>query len=1213
VFSVRRLRAPRSLLVAVAVAVTLPVLWVPGIAAADDEVATGDTVVGEFVQVWQEYEDPETAVEHADGALLSYVRTESAGTVRLDTDDVEDLPVGATVELTVGRTVADQAATEEGLDKAREVLAAEVLEAAPVPTAPAEIALDLEVTVVMVTPAGGVQDATILDEVVQAVDGPVAEFWWEQGRRRVGVVDAHDWITTAADCSDPFALWDEVAEEVGFVQTHYQHLLLYVTSAPDDLDCAYGLGTVGSTTVDGGYAYVRDTLPSVIAHELGHNISLKHSSARQCDGTVETGTCETVPYADYYDVMGFSWSELGSLSMAQASRLPGLLPEWDKRSIYEGSPAQSVTLAPVSSLSGLRAIELWGGPGKSYWLEYRPASGRDSWIGVGPGAGLQAGVQLRHIPGTADNWSLLLDGTPSAEENWADDLGTALPVDTPIRLANGMFTVTVRSVGPSSATVEVSTLTAIGRAHEQLGGDGGSLGAPTAAEACAYLGATYYCQRSYQHGEIYWDVYSGKPPVAIRGGLYPAWIAAGGLSTWGLPTSTTTCGLAAGGCSQTFVGAPGTVYWSSATGLVASSGGIRSYWLANGGPAGLLGYPNGELTCGSTTCQQSFQGGTIVWSAARGNLAVQGPIRDAWVAAGGGAGALGQPTTAMGCGMVGGGCGQQFEKGSLYWTSTAGAHAVTGAIWSLWVKNGWERGPMGYASGDVACGFTGGGCKQPFTGGTATWSPATGARFTSGAIGAAWTAGGQEAGPLGYPSTPMGCGMVSSGCGQQFQGGSVYWTATAGAHAVTGPIWGLWTRTGWERGPLRYASGDMQCGLAAGGCRQAFQGGTATWSAATGAQFTNGAIGAAWVAGGREAGALGYPSLPMGCGLPASGCGQQFQGGSVYWTPTAGAHAVTGPIWGLWTALGWERGPLRYASGDLLCGLTAGGCRQAFQGGTATWSAATGAQFTNGAIGAAWAAGGREAGALGYPLLPMGCGMVSSGCGQQFQNGSVYWTPTAGAHAVTGPIWQYWMDSGWERGPLGYATTDLDCTLAGGGCRQDFTGGSVFWSAGTGAHATYGAVRAQWLKDGAEDGALGYPDGEMTCGPSSCSQSFENGTAVWSPAAGVQVVKGAILGVWTATGGDTGPLKGALAAATCGLTDSGCRQSFQGGEIASSTASGAWATYGAIRSFWRANGAEDGDLGYPTGEMTCGPGSCSQAFQRATVEWTPASGARTVV
>ncbi|HZB19486.1 MAG TPA: hypothetical protein VE463_06565 [Blastococcus sp.] len=591
-------------------------------------------------------------------------------------------------------------------------------------------------------------------------------------------------------------------------------------------------------------------------------------------------------------------------------------------------------------------------------------------------------------------------------------------------------------------------------------------------------------------------------------------------------------------------------------------------------------------------------------------------IADHHVSLGGNAGVLGAATSVALCGMVREGCGQQFERGSIYWSPATGAHATSGAIRQVWMGTGWETGVLGYPSSEITCGLTDDGCIQEFQGGTVSWSPNAGALFTNGAVRAAWVASGREAGPLGYPTTAMGCGMVRDGCGQQFEHGSVYWSPASGAHAVTGPIWDHWIANGWERGSLGYASSPMVCSAdtascrqdftgetvfwtadadgdggtvlttsgairtqwqregaetgrlgkpvaamvcGAEGCRQAFRGGTVTWTASAGARVTNGAIGAAWAAAGHESGRLGYPSSTMGCGMVLQGCGQQFQGGSVYWTEATGAHPVTGPIWSYWTSNGWERGTLGYATADMVCAPDESGCRQEFQGGTVTWTAATGARFTNGAIRNAWVAAGREGGALRYPSSTMGCGMVRDGCGQQFQGGSVYWSPATGAHPVTGPIWTYWTSRGWERGTLGYAAADMVCGAGASGCRQDFQTETVTWSAATGAHTTSGGIRTLWLREGAQSGPLGVPSAPMQCGlPSSgCSQQFQGGTVIWTPATGAVATSGAIAAAWQADGAQAGPLGYPAAAIQCDQPDGGCRQQFQGGTLTWSATSGA--------------------------------------------------------
>ena len=144
-------------------------------------------------------------------------------------------------------------------------------------------------------------------------------------------------------------------------------------------DCSYALGEVGRGLATGGRAYVTDTIPSVMAHELGHNFGLGHSSARQCDSAVDTGTCRTAPYRDLYDVMGVSWAQLGSLNAPQAARL-GVLPAAAQAGLSVRGTATSVHLAALSGRTGTRALRLTDASGVVYWLEYRSATAQDGWL-----------------------------------------------------------------------------------------------------------------------------------------------------------------------------------------------------------------------------------------------------------------------------------------------------------------------------------------------------------------------------------------------------------------------------------------------------------------------------------------------------------------------------------------------------------------------------------------------------------------------------------------------------------------------------------------------------------------------------------------------------------------------------------------------------------------------------------------------------------------
>ena len=192
---------------------------------------------------------------------------------------------------------------------------------------------------------------------------------------------------------------------------------------------------------------------------------------------------------------------------------------------------------------------------------------------------------------------------------------------------------------------------------------------------------------------------------------------------------------------------------------------------------------------------------------------------------------------------------------------------------------------------------------------------------------------------------------------------------------------------------------------------------------------------------------------------------------------------------------------------------------------------------------------------------------------------------------------------------IGSALGNVVCGLAGGGCYQSFTGGQIHWSSASGAHITRGAIDALWAAQNWENGPMGYPLTDEVGGlkDGGVYQVFQGGQVHWSAASGAHLTKGAVDRLWASLNWENGPL-GYPTSNEIAIKNGGVYQSFQGGVIYWSPATGAHTNWGAIRVAYASQGWENGRLGYPTTDEYAVPGGKAQNFQGGKITWTAGVG-----
>lgn len=243
------------------------------------------------------------------------------------------------------------------------------------------------------------------------------------------------------------------------------------------------------------------------------------------------------------------------------------------------------------------------------------------------------------------------------------------------------------------------------------------LGGPRGVPVCSDAG----CVQGFDRGRVYSS--PGLGTYTMTGAIGAFHFSHSEFAGFGRPTSEEECGLAGGGCTQSFEA--GRAYWAPVVGPSFIRGGIFSAWSTRGAERGPLGYPVFQENCYYGVCYQRFQsGGYLVWSPGAGTQLTAGAIGakfERFVTY------LGGPTTSTEtCGLRYGGCFQQFASGKMYWAPGVGAWPIRGGMEAMWRSAGAESGSLGYPMSPEFCRVDGTGCQQIFQGGPLIWGAGLG-------------------------------------------------------------------------------------------------------------------------------------------------------------------------------------------------------------------------------------------------------------------------------------------------------------------------------------------------------------------------------------------------------------------------------------------------------------------------------------------------------
>jgi uncharacterized protein with LGFP repeats len=502
--------------------------------------------------------------------------------------------------------------------------------------------------------------------------------------------------------------------------------------------------------------------------------------------------------------------------------------------------------------------------------------------------------------------------------------------------------------------------------------------------------------------------------------------------------------------------ADGIVYYSGylwGSPQVAEAHGVTyDKWMSLGGPTSVLGGPIADTTVMNGGEFTKFKHGAVAWSPET-DVHVLTALSDLWrdqpfyVLQTGQTlpatiGVLGYPTMDETTTPDGGTDYCEFQKGIAVGKGTS-AVEIHGPIYDLWASQGKFDNPMGLPTTSVTLTQDGTGQYSLFEHGAICFTDAFGTQVISpGPILDLWTGNINDLGVAVSSQVQSPDGSIQY---QNFQSGLIG-SYKGGTFEIHGAIWKKWTDMGGLNGPFGAPTTNVIATVDGRGEYVRFQNGSIYNSAGTGAR--------ALMLDVRDK----YESLDlatrMTLGLPitdsvATGDGTgrwaHFEAGSIIWSPSAGAHNLQNVIDAKWTGYGW--GVLN---------------------------------------------------SIGYPTTDT----VVNADGYRyndFQHGTISWSPTRLAHELDGAIWDKWRSVG-RASFLGKEYTDVT-PAAHGGQLVHFDNGSIYVNPKSGVtYEVHGGIHAQWASMGSENSLLGYPTSDEMAVPGTADRIsyFDGGEIRWT-------------------------------------------------------------------------------------------------------------------